>query len=99
MSKRIKIRCYIAGVISIMFFAISCVPSKQLSFFNDINDLEEPGVNPRTQKLIMPFDKLYIKVLSIDPQTSLIFNTAEEMRYGGNVGYHNETSNNNSAVS
>ena len=63
---------------------------KNLSYFNDINELEEPGVNPRTQKLIMPFDKLYIKVLSIDPQTSPIFNTTEEMRYGSGssvIGY------------
>ena len=45
-------------------------------------NFEEPGVNPRTQKLIMPFDKLYIKVISIDPQTSQIFNATEEMRSG-----------------
>ena len=40
------------------------------------------------QKLIMPFDKLYIKVLSIDLQTSQIFNSTEEMRtrrYGSQV--------------
>lgn len=33
----------------------------------------------------MPFDKLYIRVLSIDLQTSQIFNSAEEMRYGGST--------------
>ena len=48
--------------------------------------LEEPGVNPRTQKLIMPFDKLYIKVISIDAQTNQIFNATEEMRSGTNNG-------------
>ncbi len=76
-------------VVSIIFTA-SCVPIKQLSYFNDINELEEPGVNPRTQKLIMPFDRLYIKVISIDPQTSQIFNATEEMRSGvsnGILGY------------
>jgi polysaccharide biosynthesis/export protein len=79
---------------SIIFFAmilcISCVPVQTVKYFNDINDLEEPAVNPRTQKIIMPFDKLYIKVLSIDVQTSQIFNTTEEMRYGnsnGVIGY------------
>ena len=77
-----KFNFYKAGVILMMIFAVSCVPAKQLSYFNDINDIEEPGVNPRTQKLIMPFDKLYIKVISIDPQTSLIFNSTEEMRFG-----------------
>ena len=72
-------------------FLSSCVPTKQLSYFNNNNDVEEPGVNPRIQKKIMPFDKLFIKVLSIDPQTSMIFNSSEEMRYGnssnGIIGY------------
>jgi polysaccharide biosynthesis/export protein len=72
-------------------FMVSCVPTEKLSYFNDINDLEEPAVNPRTQKLIMPFDKLYIKILSIDAQTSMIFNSTEEIRYGSEaasvVGY------------
>ncbi len=75
----------------ILIFSVSCVPVDKLSYFNDINDLEEPGVNPRTQKVIMPFDKLYVKVLSIDPQTSLIFNTSEEIRYSSTgssvIGY------------
>jgi polysaccharide export outer membrane protein len=34
----------------------------------------------------MPFDRLYIKVISIDPQTSQIFNASEEMRSGSNNG-------------
>jgi polysaccharide biosynthesis/export protein len=71
-----------ATTLLLLVFTISCVPVEKLSYFNDINDLEEPGANPRTQKLISPFDKLYIKVLSIDPQTSAIFNTSEEIRYG-----------------
>lgn len=86
-----KFSFYKAVVILIMIFAVSCVPKKQLSYFNDINELEKPGVNPRIQKVIMPFDKLYIKVLSIDLQTSQIFNASEEMRYGeannGVIGY------------
>jgi polysaccharide export outer membrane protein len=78
-----KFSNYYSRIVLIMILVSSCVPVKQLSYFNDINGLEEPEVNPRTQKLIMPFDKLYIKVLSIDPQTSLIFNASDEMRYGG----------------
>jgi polysaccharide export outer membrane protein len=73
-----------------MLFAASCVPTRQLNYFNDLNELQEPGVNPRTQKLIMPFDKLYIKVISIDLQTSQIFNATEEMRSSisnGILGY------------
>jgi len=88
--KKMKISFYKAAVILIMIFAVSCVPTKKLSYFNDINELQEPGVNPRTQKIIMPFDKLYIKVLSIDVQTSQIFNDSQEMMYGngnGVIGY------------
>jgi polysaccharide biosynthesis/export protein len=78
------------SVLLVLTLTISCVPVKQLSYFNDINEMQEPVVNPRTQKLIMPFDKLYINVLSIDPQTSQIFNSTDEMRYNtdnGIIGY------------
>lgn len=75
----------------LLISSVSCVPTEKLNYFNDINDIADPEVNPRTQKLIMPFDKLYIKVLSIDPQTSAIFADREEMRIGdgGNsvIGY------------
>jgi polysaccharide export outer membrane protein len=73
--------------------AVSCVPTSQLSYFNDVQYLDEPTVNPRTQKLIKPFDKLYIRVLSIDLQTSQIFNASDELRMGsygnmaGLIGY------------
>ena len=86
-----KLRDYAAVVIFISLFVVSCVPTRQLKYFNDINNVKEPVINPRTQKMIMPFDKLFIKVLSIDPQTSQIFNSSEEMRYGsgnnGVIGY------------
>jgi polysaccharide export outer membrane protein len=89
---KMKIYCYRVSVVTLIMFMVSCVPVSKLSYFNDINELEEPAINPRTQKLIMPFDKIYIKVLSIDLQTSEIFNTTEEMRsgsYGGTsiIGY------------
>jgi polysaccharide biosynthesis/export protein len=91
MLKKTKHLCLKTGFFLILFFAVSCVPIQQLSYINDIKNLEEPEVNPRTQKLIMPFDKLYIKVISIDPQTSQIFNASDEMRYGadasGVIGY------------
>jgi len=66
-----------------MLFAASCVPQRQLSYFTNINEITEPDINPRVQKIITPFDKLYIRVLSIDPQTSQIFNSTDEMRTGG----------------
>jgi polysaccharide export outer membrane protein len=62
-------------------FISSCVPTKQLSYFNDINELEKPLANPKLQKTIAPFDRLYIRVLSIDPQTRQIFDVPEEARY------------------
>lgn len=86
-----KFGTYKSIILLAMLLAVSCVPVKQLKYFNDINELEGPVVNPRVQKVIMPFDKVYIRVLSIDPQTSQIFNAAEEMRYGGSntsmIGY------------
>jgi len=89
--KGMNFKNYRTILLLLSVFIVSCVPVEKLSYFNDINDLEEPGVNPRTQKLITPFDKLYIKVLSIDPSTSMIFNTSDEIRYGnegaGVVGY------------
>jgi polysaccharide biosynthesis/export protein len=86
MTNKLKSYYKCAIIILLMIFTVSCVPTKQLSYFNDLDELNEPGVNPRTQKLIMPFDKLYIKVISIDPQTSQIFNATEEMRSGVNNG-------------
>jgi polysaccharide export outer membrane protein len=90
MQKLIKFSIKIVIIIIMLISGISCVPTKELSYFNDYNELDEPGVNPRTQKLIMPFDRLYVKVISIDPQTSQIFNASEEMRSGlsnGILGY------------
>jgi Periplasmic protein involved in polysaccharide export len=86
MPKKIKYRLCEAVVILSMIITASCVPVKDINYFNDYSELAEPGVNPRTQKLIMPFDKLYIKVISIDPQTSQIFNATEEIRSGGSNG-------------
>jgi polysaccharide biosynthesis/export protein len=65
----------------LMVLMTSCVPSKKLSYFNDIDVLEKPLVNPKTQKIIMPFDRLYIRILSIDLQTRSIFAFPEEARY------------------
>ena len=90
MQRKIKVNFSKLSALLVLMLAVSCVPVKQLNYFNDINDIQEPVVNPRTQKVIMPFDKLYINVLSIDPQTSQIFNSTEEMRYNtdnGIIGY------------
>jgi polysaccharide export outer membrane protein len=78
-----KLNFYTAGAILLMVFVASCVPVEKVSYFNDVNEIEEPIANPRTQKVIMPFDRLYIKVISIDMPTNQIFNSTEEMRTGG----------------
>ena len=86
MQRKIKLNYSVLSTLLVLTLAVACVPVQQLSYFNDINEIQEPVVNPRTQKIILPFDKLYINVLSIDPQTSQIFNSTEEMRYNTDQG-------------
>lgn len=69
----INLLCLVILIVS----AVSCVPISKLSYFNDINEMQEPIVNPKVQKLIMPFDRLYIKVYSIDEKTNLLFNSQD----------------------
>lgn len=69
-----------------IIITVSCVPFNKVRYFNDINELKGPDINPRTQKLIMPFDKLYIKVLSTDLQTNQIFSSTDEIRGSGSEG-------------
>jgi polysaccharide export outer membrane protein len=90
MKKKMNFLNKLGFTLILMTFVISCVPAKKLSYFNDIADLKDPLANPKIQKVIMPFDRLYIRVLSIDPQTSQIFNFSEDSRYdlsGSIVGY------------
>lgn len=72
-----KIKYGIPGVMVFLFlvFTISCVSVKKIKYFNDIDELQEPAINPRIQKLIMPFDNIYIKVFSIDEKTIQLFNS------------------------
>lgn len=68
-------------IIYIVISTVSCVSYSKLSYINDIETLGEPIVNPRTPKIIMPYDNLFIRVISIDEQTIKIFSTSE-----GSVG-------------
>jgi polysaccharide export outer membrane protein len=86
MQMHLNLSSFKIGLVILLSLAVSCVPSKKLSYFTDIDELEGPKINPRTQKTIMPFDKLYIRVLSIDLQTSQIFSSADEMRSGSTGG-------------
>jgi polysaccharide biosynthesis/export protein len=81
MKKETLIYSKLSIVILLMIFISSCVPVEKLSYFNDIDQLEKPVINPKTHKTIVPFDKLYVRVLSIDPQTRQIFDLPEEVRY------------------
>jgi polysaccharide export outer membrane protein len=63
---------------------VSCVPAKKLKYFNDIDQLEDPIVNPKEEKTISPFDRLYIQVLSIDERTNQLFNSNQSGSGGGN---------------
>ena len=75
MKNDLKYSAQIAILVFIIVFTISCVPVEKLKYFNDIDELQEPAVNPREQKLIMPFDNIYIRVFSIDEKTNLLFNS------------------------
>ncbi len=68
--------------IHILFFSIaislltSCVPSHQLEIFNEseIPEIKQETLNKLEKRRIKPFDKLHIQVISIDEQTSKVFN-------------------------
>jgi polysaccharide biosynthesis/export protein len=62
-------------LILIILAVSGCVPVQKLKYFNDIDNLMEPIVNPREQKVIMPNDYIYIRVFSIDENTNLLFNS------------------------
>ena len=67
--------------VTLILLAASCVSLNKVRYFNDINTFEEPVSNPREQKVIQPYDHLYIKVLSIDEQTNRLFDVNQ-----GNAG-------------
>lgn len=77
--------------IILVVFISSCVPVEKLSYFNDIDEVEKPVTNPKTHKIILPFDRIYVRVLSIDPATRQIFDLPEEVRYSSSstsvIGY------------
>jgi len=68
----------------------SCVPSSRLKYINDINELKEPPINPRKQKVIMPFDKIFVKIYSIDDKTNQLFNNNSYMTQNANQFFVDE---------
>lgn len=61
-----------------MTFAFSsCVSLSKLSYFNDLEMLDAPIVNPQESKKIKPFDMLYIRIVSSDTETAGLLNYYE----------------------
>lgn len=70
-----KAQLFISGLIILSF--TSCISYDKIRYFTDIDDITEPIANPKQDKVISPFDNLYIQVLSIDAQTASILNLSE----------------------
>jgi polysaccharide export outer membrane protein len=68
-----------------VFFNLSCVPFNRVRYFTDIDEIQDPTVNPIESKKIMPSDNLFIRVLSTDEQASRIFNLSDDASSG--MGY------------
>jgi polysaccharide biosynthesis/export protein len=62
------------SVVGLLLLISSCVPYSRLKYFNDINRIDEPVVNPVKVKTINSFDRIDIKVLSTDQQTADLLN-------------------------
>ncbi len=76
----------------------SCVTTSRFRYFNDIDQIKEPVANPREEKLILPFDNLYIKVLSVGEKNSKIFNTGDDMRINVPVTMYSYAVNENGNI-
>jgi len=74
MNKSNPVRYLIICTGVLMLLTTSCVPFSKIKYFNDINQLSEPVVNPMSSIKISPFDRLRVLVLSTDKETSAILN-------------------------
>jgi polysaccharide biosynthesis/export protein len=97
MLKTLNINLRVSLLLLLLLAVSGCVSLKNISYVNDINQLQEPYINPRVHKLIMPFNKLYVKVYSIDEKTNTLFSANESMSMNstsGMIGYFvDETGN------
>jgi polysaccharide export outer membrane protein len=62
-------------LIFVLLFAVSCVPVSRLKYLNDLDDLQEPIKIINQQRLIVPFDRLTVRAMSIDDKTNQLFGT------------------------
>jgi len=79
MHKRISPKIRNLLIVFLVILVNSCIPIEKLKYFNDIDELQEPIVNPKKQKVIEPFDYLFIKVFSIDEKTNQLFNASTNL--------------------
>jgi polysaccharide export outer membrane protein len=77
MNEQTKLKSVILTFLVLLSVFSSCVSVKKLKYFNDLDQLEEPVANPGPQRVIRPFDRIYIKVYSIDEKTNQLFNSNE----------------------
>jgi polysaccharide biosynthesis/export protein len=80
MQKNNNLKIHRSLLIVTLSLMVSCVPYKKVRYFNDFNNLNQQYSNAREQKKIVPFDNLYIRVLSTDEKTAKIFNADNEIR-------------------
>ncbi len=93
----IKSNLKIAFALFLIIASTSCVPTKKLKYFNDIDELQAPYVNPMKKKLIRPHDRLFIRVLSIDEEANQVFNAVDDITANNTsniIGYSVDESGN-----
>lgn len=93
----IKSNLKLSFALFLIIAATSCVPTKKLKYFNDIDELQAPYVNPMKEKLIGPHDRLFIRVLSIDEEANQVFNAADDINannISSIIGYSADESGN-----
>jgi polysaccharide export outer membrane protein len=78
---------FLVCISACMFLTTACVPFSKIKYFNDIDELSEPVVNPMKSVKISPFDKLRIIVLSTDEETSSILNFTGQLTAGTTISY------------
>ena len=80
-------RFYRISLILLLVFISACVPYSKIKYLNDINELNEPFFNPIKLRVIAPYNRLNIIVLSTDEQTVNLLNYSGNGRQNITEGY------------
>ncbi|NLI23668.1 MAG: polysaccharide export protein [Bacteroidales bacterium] len=70
----ISCRLFVPTILIVILTFTGCIPQKQLVYFDRKFDSVEVHKSPRAERIIAPYDQLYIKVISIDEKATRIFN-------------------------